>query len=242
MATVPAVQTAMVTTQPAVASAPIPMQPATAAVPTMTRTTVRQRSRIALGIDYFRVPIPFPRFFSIPGPQRVVTETEFASAAAAFPVPVASQGVVTTQAIPVATQAVPMAPALTAVASPVQQVSFVQQSAPATALAFPSAPVSTMVPAQAVTAVPAVQAAPAMTAMQVVQAPPAAPAVAAIPVVPVTTAACAPRQPMTKATAAELTRQLVAIQALLDQQRAQQSSIQGTGVRGVLLPPIGQGK
>src|SRR5262249_47929030 len=171
-----------------------------------------------LGLDYVRIPIPFLRFFSVPGPQRVVTETEYAPAAQPVPLPsavsYAAQPAVSTVVMPAM-----------AAAPPVQVAQ----------VAYAPAPQPMVAPAYVPAAAPQVAYAPAPAAMpQVAYAPVPA---AVQPVIPAAMPApsCGPRPP-TKATVEELNQQLQAIQKLLDQQ--QQASQAG----GVSLPPIGSGK
>jgi hypothetical protein len=42
-----------------------------------TSTEVRTGDRIALGIEWIRIPFPCPKLFHVPGGQRVITETDF---------------------------------------------------------------------------------------------------------------------------------------------------------------------
>ena len=110
---------------PVYATAQLAAVPAAAPVATNTRTTVSQRDRVALGIDFFRLPIPFPRFFTVQGPQRVVSETEYAPAAQTVPLPAVSS----LQAQ--ASYVMPAAPAVQ-----VAQVAYAQAPAPMVAPAY----------------------------------------------------------------------------------------------------------
>ena len=62
--------------------------PAPGAMMTGTSQEVsRPHSRIALGLDYFHIPIPFPKLLSMPAEQEVVTRQTFQAAPAPMPAP-----------------------------------------------------------------------------------------------------------------------------------------------------------
>ena len=80
------VQAPVVQQAPVQATAAMLMQPAVpvaASVPqanfvaSSVQTTSR-RDRLAFGLDWIRIPFPILRIFAIPGPERVVTETQLA--------------------------------------------------------------------------------------------------------------------------------------------------------------------
>jgi hypothetical protein len=126
------------------ASAPMgyaPVALAPAAVPTGSTQTVRQRNRIALGLEFIRIPLPYPKILAMPGEQEVITRQTYQAPAAA-PIP-AGYAPMMAPAAPVAyAPAAPMgyAPAAPAQYAPVQYAPV--QYAPAAPVAYaPAAPV-----------------------------------------------------------------------------------------------------
>jgi hypothetical protein len=80
VAMVPVSGTAAVAGGPFAAPGPgVPMmvQQTAPAVASTTQTVSAPRSRVAIGFDTVRVPIPVLRFFSVPGPQEVTTRTQY---------------------------------------------------------------------------------------------------------------------------------------------------------------------
>jgi hypothetical protein len=110
-------------------------------------------------LEWVRIPLPVPRLLAVPGPQRVVTETEYAAppqpavqvALAQQPAPFAAAPVMAAAAFPVATQ-----PALAAASfsPPLAMTAGIQQVPMPAAVAL--APQQAMVPAQVPLAAPAV--------------------------------------------------------------------------------------
>jgi hypothetical protein len=197
------------TTQPAITgAAPVLVQAApNNLVPATTRTTTSSRNRITLGFDYFNIPIPFPRLYSTPGRQRVVTETEYAS-----PQESAVQMAVTAQPMQYVQQQPMVALAATAATQ-----SYVQ---PTTAVAYAPA-TAAMAPPPAAVAVVQQQQPPPQQPVVTTAVVPATTAVA-VPVQPVTQGACL-SAPASKESVEELTRRLQAVQALLKQEQEKQA-------------------
>jgi hypothetical protein len=151
------------------------------AVATTVQTVSTPRDRIALGLEWVRLPVPFPRLFAVPGPQEVVTRTQYAPQAApqvAIPTTVQAAPFVVPQAqmtIPQAQVAVPMtvAPAQMAMPAALPQA---QMAVPMAQVAVPmaAAPAQVAVPqmqiavpqAQVQVAVPQMQAVPQMVTIQ----------------------------------------------------------------------------
>jgi hypothetical protein len=172
--------------------ASVPQAPAMMAARTQTRATSRER--IALGLDWVRIPFPYPRFYMVQGPQRVVTETDYTPVGQP-----AMQMAYAPQSVAVATQPAVYAPAM--------------QTAPV-ALAAAAPQVATVSPTYV-----SVPAAPAMAA---VAPPPVAATVAAVPAVAAVAApaACASgAAPASKETLAEVAKQLRAVEQLLEEQK-----------------------
>jgi hypothetical protein len=124
------------------------------------QTTSAPRARLALGFDTFQIRLPYPRFYVVPGPQEVTTQTQYytqqaapfaATAMAAPPVPVGQSFGVAAAAAP-AQLAIP---SQAVIAQPPMQVALPAQSVtaqPQPLLAQPQVQVA--VPSQAVVAQP----------------------------------------------------------------------------------------
>jgi hypothetical protein len=199
-------------------SVPVMLQsaPQQNVVATSVQTMTTPRTRVALGLEWVRIPFPFPRFYAIPGPQRVTTETEYATVAAPQ-VAVTAAPQMAVAAPQMAVAAPQMAVAAPASVAAVQPMQLAAQPAVAVASAVQPVAVPTAVPTT-VTAAPQVAAAPvylqAQCSPQVVAVPSAVPA------------ACGSgAASVSKATLDELTQQLQAVQQLLDaRDRARQQA------------------
>jgi hypothetical protein len=152
-------QMAYVPVQTGVAQVVQQAAPQASMMASTVQTTSAPRARLALGLDWIRIPMPIPRFFAIAGPQEVTTETQYFTAPQAqVAVPSAVTTAVQQVALPAAvTTAVPQAQVaapMVAVqqAPPPTQLMAVQQAPPAQIMAVQPAPTA------AVLAVP--QAAP----------------------------------------------------------------------------------
>jgi hypothetical protein len=90
----------------------------TSSVQTMTPA----RPRLALGLEWVRIPLPFPRLYSVPGEQEIVTRTQTTNVAQPQSVSVAPPQVISTAPsfVPVAAgvSAVPQAQVSSLVAVP----------------------------------------------------------------------------------------------------------------------------
>jgi hypothetical protein len=200
---------------PVVAQAAVPQANMVA---TTTQTTSAPRARVALGLDWIRIPFPLPRLFAVPGPQEVTTQTQYFAAA---PQPVAMQAAV----------AAPMAQGVMSVAAPlnvaVQPTAVAVGAAAPTAVAVPGAITqyqAAAMPAQAQVAMPVAVAAPpaqAQVAVPVVTAVPPA-QVMSVPVQSCDQAASHAR--VTRDQLIELTKQ---IQALEQQMTSAQTTPPG---------------
>ena len=188
----------------AIASVPVMLQsaPQNNVVATSVQTTTAPRARVAVGLGWVRIPFPVPRLYAIPGPQRVTTETEYATVAAP--------------------QVAVAAPASLAA---VQQVQLAAQPTVALASAVQPAAVPAAVPTS-VTAAPQVAVAATPVYLQAQCSPQAAAVPSSAP------AACATGSAqVSKATVEELTRQLQAVQQLLDaREQARQQSAGPPGI------------
>jgi hypothetical protein len=130
-----------------------PMAPAYGPAMTSSTQTVRPHTRIALGFDTIRIPLPCLKFFALPGEQEVVTRQTFQAPAMSYaPAPAMA----------------PMMP-VAAAPAPVMYAPQPQAYAPAPAMA-PVMPVAAA-PAPAMAPMMPVAAAPAPVMYAPVQAP-----------------------------------------------------------------------
>jgi hypothetical protein len=115
--------------------ASVPAAPQVSTVATSVQSTKPPRAHIVMGWDVCRIPIPYPRFYAIPGEQEVVTTTEYSN--------VASQANTSAVATVPQYQVIPQTPVATvptAVAAVQQPQYFAPATAPTQVVAVQSAP------------------------------------------------------------------------------------------------------
>jgi len=123
--------------------------PQAPAYATSVQTVSAPRDRVALGLDWVRIPLPLPKLFAVPGRQEVVTTTQFAPPPTPVAYPVAMPQAPVYAPMPVAAppmqMIVPQAPVQ---AAPVQMQMVVPQ-APVQAMPVQAMPVQAAPPQQA---------------------------------------------------------------------------------------------
>jgi hypothetical protein len=167
-------------------------------VATTTQTTSAARAKLALGLEWVRIPFPLLRLVAIPGSQEVTTETQFFAA----PQP------------PVAMQTALTAAPQGFVGVPAGMTTAVQPGA--MALAAPA-------PAQLAVPVALTQSQPAFTGVATMAAPTQ---FVAVPAQPCDSGA-SNKQRMTKEQLEELTKQVQALEKMINSQAPAQDDKKG---------------